>query len=159
MHELIEYGAHATIRDRLSKHLAGCSERQAEVHADFLALPGNWEGRLNYWAKMMTAFSPVGGFLNHVPGITDAEKQRLRSEIEDRVLRMRRFDEEEAAHPHLYDVPADANTRAKRELIQGIAPAHGETLPRPSSTCDVSSVMTRSMLPTTTTWAAISESW
>lgn len=119
MHELIEYGARATIRDRLSKHLAGCSKRHAEVQADFLALPGPWDERLNYWAKMMTAFGPVGGFLNHLPGISDEEKQRLRPGIEDRVLRMRYFDEEEAAHPHLYDAPNDANTRAKSESIQG----------------------------------------
>jgi tetratricopeptide (TPR) repeat protein len=119
MHELIEYGARATLRDRLSKHLAACSERHAEVQADFLVLPGRWDERLNYWAKMMTAFSPVGGFLNHLPGITEEDKQRLRPEIEERVLRMRHFDEEEAAHPHLYNAPDDANTRAKREAIQG----------------------------------------
>jgi tetratricopeptide (TPR) repeat protein len=119
MHEIIEYGAHATIRDRLSKHLADRSARHAEVQADFLALPGRWGERLNYWAKMMTAFGPTGGFLNHLPGLTGEEKQRLRPEIEERVLRMRHFDEEEAAHPHLYNAPDDANTRAKREAIQG----------------------------------------
>jgi tetratricopeptide (TPR) repeat protein len=119
MHELIEYGARATIRDRLSKHLADCSKRHAEVQADFLALPGGWGDRLNYWAKMMTAFGSAGGFLNHLPGVTDEEKQRLRPGIEERVLRMRHFDEEEAAHPHLYQAPDDANTRAKREVIQG----------------------------------------
>ncbi|MFY0574612.1 hypothetical protein ACN28S_09850 [Cystobacter fuscus] len=119
MHEIIAYGARATIRDQLSRHLADCGKRHAEVQADFLALPGRWDGRLNYWAKMMTAFSPAGGFLNHLPHLSDEEKQRLRPGIEERVLRMRHFDEEEAAHPHLYEAPEDANTRAKRELIQG----------------------------------------
>jgi tetratricopeptide (TPR) repeat protein len=119
MHGLIEYGARARNRDRLSKYLAECSKRHAEVQADFLALPGRWDERLNYWAKMMTAFTPVGGFLNHLPGITQEAKQRLRPEIEERVLRMRHFDEEDAAHPHLYKAPEDANTRAKREAIEG----------------------------------------
>jgi tetratricopeptide (TPR) repeat protein len=119
MHELIEHGARATLRDRLAKHLSECSQRHAEVQADFLALSGSWDRRLNYWAKMMTAFTEVGGFLNHIPGITEEEKQRLRPGIEERVLRMRHFDGEDASHPHLHDAPDDANTRAKRELIQG----------------------------------------
>src|SRR5262249_38044471 len=92
----------------------------AEVQADLLALPRlHWDERLNYWCKMMTAFTPMAGFLDHLPEMSEEEKQRLRPEIEERVLRMRLFDEEEALHPHLYHAPADANTRAKTEVIQG----------------------------------------
>ncbi len=117
--EVIEYGAHATIRDRLLPHLAECAERHAEVRADLLALPGDWDRRLNYWCKMMTAFTVVGGFMNHVRGISEEEKRRLRPQVEERVLRMRLFDEEDAEHPHLHNAPVDANTRAKLEAIRG----------------------------------------
>jgi tetratricopeptide (TPR) repeat protein len=119
MAEVIEYGARATMRDRLCGYLAECSARHAEVQADFLALPGLWDRRITYWAKMMTAFDARGGFLNHLPGLSEEQKQGLRPEIEDRSLRMRFFDTEPAAHPHLFQAPEDANTRAKREVIQG----------------------------------------
>ncbi len=51
MKELLEYGARATIRYLLCENLAEQCGENLDSAADFMALPGHWEERMNYWAQ------------------------------------------------------------------------------------------------------------
>jgi Flp pilus assembly protein TadD len=110
-------GAHARLGPIVCQKLAEHSPSNPEVQADFLALPHDWEPRLNYWAKRVSELSRFPVEAVQAEGVDPKLAEMVWQGLPTMVLTMSDFDMN-AEDRQPIKIAADASVKAHAHFMQ-----------------------------------------